>query len=248
MQQYRLWRVWLESCLAKKDLGVLANIWIWAGNMSGWSRCPVASWPAPEIGWLAGLWKWLSLCTQHHTSSTVFGWAHRYKKSTELLRRVQRATKLVKGWENKTWGQQLREPGLFSVEKRRLRGDVITLCNYLKGGCSKEGVSLFSQVTGDRTWGDRIKFCQRKFRLAVRKCSVTGRVVRYWNRLLKKVVKSPSLEVFKRYVDVALRDMVDQWICSVRRIVGLDDLRGLFKPKQFYGSIISSPRDFSIFK
>lgn len=70
---------------------------------------------------------------------------------------------MIKGLGSLPYEDKLRELGLFSLEKRRLRGDLITMYYCLRGSYKEDGDSLFTRCHMEKTRGNGYKLILRRF-------------------------------------------------------------------------------------
>uniref|UniRef100_A0A803K1Z4 Reverse transcriptase domain-containing protein n=1 Tax=Xenopus tropicalis TaxID=8364 RepID=A0A803K1Z4_XENTR len=197
----------LGKSIMEKDLGVLVD------NKLGCSKqCQAAAARANRVlscikrgidsreeGVILPLYRAL---VRPHLEYAVQFWSPVLKRDITELERVQRrATKLVKGMESFSYEERLAKLGLFTLEKRRLRGDMITMYKYIKGSYNNLSNVLFTSRSFQRTRGHPLRLEEGRFHLNIRKGFFTVRAVRFWNSLPESVVLADTLYNFKKGLD-----------------------------------------------
>ena len=143
-----------------------------------------------------------------HLEYAIQFWSPHYRKDIERLEKVQRrATKLIPGLRNKPYEERLKELKLFSLEKRRLRGDLIEVFKILNKMVNVEADNLFHMQTDTRTRNNGWKLKGKRFNTDIGKYWFTNRVIEHWNRLPPSVVNAQTIDTFKKQLDVYLLEI-----------------------------------------
>lgn len=168
---------------------------IWANSVLLWQRKPTRCWVASTRASPAEIKKSLSHSTQllsgHTWPHIVFSFGPCCAKK---MRTCWKTTKMIKGLGSLPYEERGKELGLFSLKKRRLRGDLITMFQHLKGGYKEDWDSLLTRSHTEKMRGNRYKLLPGTFQLDTREKIFTMRTISHWNHLPREVVDSPTLD------------------------------------------------------
>ncbi len=110
---------------------------------------------------------------------------------------------MVKGMREPPYEERLRRLNLFSLERRRLRGDLILAYNIFHRRLDLPQAEYFEAPAERNLRGHIFKIRHRSFRLLRRKAAYSVRLPGPWNSLPSHIFNAPSLGAFKRSLDVA---------------------------------------------
>ena len=131
----------------------------------------------------------------------IQAWAPYYAKDILLLEKVQRrATKLVWGLKDLSYEERLERLKLFSLEERRLRGDLIQTFKLLTGKENVDYEILFNRST-NHLRGHSFKLSKSQCNKLCRRRFFSQRVIDIWNSLSEFIVSAPSTNTFKKRID-----------------------------------------------
>ncbi|XP_076061759.1 uncharacterized protein LOC143037434 isoform X1 [Oratosquilla oratoria] len=210
---YKLFGNSLTKVDSEKDLGVIIS-----NDLKSSKQCISASEKANKIlGLIARSFDFKSpslinklykSLVRPHLEYAVSVWSPNLIKDIDRLEKVQRrATKLIPNIKNKSYENRLKHMNLFSLKKRRLRGDLIQVFKILKGIDNIKSDQIFT-LNENQTRNNGLKLSGNRFNLEVGRNNFANRVVNEWNKLPAPVVQCSSVRSFKNHLDKYLSKML----------------------------------------
>ena len=197
----------LESIDKEKDLGVYVS-----NNMKVGNQCTEAANKANRaLGLVNRTFKYhnprsftnlYKSYVRPHLEFAVQTWSPYLKKDIRILEKVQRrATRLIHGLEGLTYEDRLERTGLYSLECRRQRGDLIETFKILKGLEEIRADKLFTLSQYPSTRGGPLKLFKERSRTEIRKNFFSQRSVNLWNSLPENIKETKTVVSFKASLD-----------------------------------------------
>jgi hypothetical protein len=212
--QYKIGDVVLKESSEEKDLGVTIT-----DNLKNSKQCISAATKASRMLGFIGrcftvrteeviipLYK--SLVRPHLEYAAQF-WSPLLKKDIDRLERVQRRmTKMIPRVRSLPYEDRLKALNLYSLEKRRLRGQLIETFRLVRGFCSVNMGSFFNFNNDNANLRENngYKLAKAKSNLSLTQNYFTNKVIDTWNALPKEVCESPSIDAFKARLDKHFRE------------------------------------------
>ena len=138
-----------------------------------------------------------------HLEYCVQAWNPHLVKDIAKLERVQkRAVRMMNDVSGDSYEEKLKTLNLFSLEKRRVRGDMIAVFRIIKGFDKVDSAKFFR--FRNHTWPSRYhsqQIIKQKFKTDIRKNFFSQRIINFWNKLPTFVVDSSSINLFKINLD-----------------------------------------------
>ena len=143
-----------------------------------------------------------------HLEYAVQFWSPNYIKDQVMLERIQRrATKQIPSLRNFTYDERLKRLDMFSLQKRRVRGDLIEVFKILNRFENINPESLFQRDPNTITRSNGMKLKGNRCNTLARRSYINNKVVDHWNRLPPSVVSAQSINSFKASLDKYFKDI-----------------------------------------
>ena len=185
----------LDAVTEEKDLGILITI-----NLKSASQCQQAYAKASKALGIIARTIQDSTCSAEslYLEYCVPAWSPHYEKDKVLLERVQhRFTRMVPGLRQLTYEQRLKRLGLWTLEKRRNRADLLEVFKMYKGLSLTSFSRFFTISIVSSTRGHTAKIVKSHCHLDIRRFFFSQRVIERWNGLPQSVISSNSINSFK---------------------------------------------------